>query len=399
MKILVLNCGSSSIKYQLIDMANNAEVMAKGLLERIGLEMGEFTHKYKGQKHYEQLPIPNHTEGIKIVLHALTDPKLGVISDLKEIGAVGNRVAHGGEIFKDSALVTDKVIEQIKSLEHLAPLHTPGNLAGIYAMREVLPNVPQTVVFDTAFHSTLPPKTFLYGLPYEFYKKYGIRRYGFHGTSHKFVAEKAAKMIGRDWNDLKIISCHLGSGASIAAIDHGKSFDTTMGMTALEGLVMGSRCGDVDPGVLLYLMDQGMSSKELTKVLYKQSGLIGISGDKQDMRDIRAARDAGDERATYAFDMFALRVKRYIGGYMAEMGGCDLLLFTGGIGENAWFMRHPILEGLECLGVKVDMELNDKTMGEDVILSTPDSKVATVVVTTDEEYVIASDTYRLVNGK
>ena len=399
MKILVLNCGSSSIKYQLIDMANNAEVMAKGLLERIGLEMGEFTHKFHGEKHYEQLPIPNHTEGIKIVLKALTDPKIGVIKDLKEIGAVGNRVAHGGEIFKDSTLVTDKVIEQIKSLEHLAPLHTPGNLAGIYAMREVLPGVPQAVVFDTAFHSTLPPKSYLYGLPYEYYQKYGIRRYGFHGTSHKFVAEKAAKMIGRDWNDLKIISCHLGSGASIAAIDHGKSFDTTMGMTALEGLVMGSRCGDVDPGVLLYLMDQGMDSKQLTKLLYKQSGLIGISGDKQDMRDIRAGRDAGDERATYAFDMFAQRVKRYIGGYMAEMGGCDLLLFTGGIGENAWFMRHPILEGLECLGIKVDMELNDKTMGEDVIISTPDSKVATVVVTTDEEYVIASDTFRLVNGK
>ena len=399
MKILVLNCGSSSIKYQLIDMANNAAVMAKGLLERIGLEMGEFTHKFNGQKHYEQLPIPNHTEGIKIVLKALTDPTIGVIKDLKEIGAVGNRVAHGGEIFKDSALVTDKVIEQIKSLEHLAPLHTPGNLAGIYAMREVLPGVPQAVVFDTAFHSTLPPKSYLYGLPYEYYEKYGIRRYGFHGTSHKFVAEKAAKMIGRDWNDLKIISCHLGSGASIAAIVNGKSFDTTMGMTALEGLVMGSRCGDVDPGVILYLMDQGMDSKALTKLLYKQSGLIGISGDKQDMRDIRAGRDAGDERATYAFDMFAQRVKRYIGGYMAEMGGCDLLLFTGGIGENAWFMRRPILEGLECLGIKVDMELNDKTMGEDVILSTPDSKVATVVVTTDEEFVIASDTYRLVNAK
>ncbi len=396
MKILVLNCGSSSIKYQLIDMANNAEVMAKGLLERIGLEMGEFTHKYRGEKHYEQRPIPNHTEGIKMVLAALVDPKIGVIKDINEVGAVGNRVAHGGEIFKDSALVTDKVIEQIKSLEHLAPLHTPGNLAGIYAMREVLPNVPQAVVFDTAFHSTLPPKSFLYGLPYEMYEKYGIRRYGFHGTSHKFVAEKAAKMIGRDWNDLKIISCHLGSGASIAAIDHGKSFDTTMGMTALEGLVMGSRCGDVDPGVLLYLMDQGMTSKELTKVLYKQSGLIGISGDKQDMRDIRAGRDAGDERCTYAFDMFAQRVKRYIGGYMAEMGGCDLLLFTGGIGENAWFMRRPILEGLECLGIKVDLELNDKIMGEDVILSTPDSKVANVVVTTDEEYVIASDNYRLV---
>ena len=399
MKILVLNCGSSSIKYQLVDMANNAQVMAKGLLERIGLEMGEFTHKYHGEKHYEQLPIPDHTAGIKIVLKALTDPKMGVIKSFEEIGAVGNRVAHGGEIFKESALVTDKVIEQIKSLEHLAPLHTPGNLAGIYAMREVLPNVPQAVVFDTAFHSTLPPKSYLYGLPYEYYQKYGIRRYGFHGTSHKFVAEKAAKMIGRDWNDLKIISCHLGSGASIAAIDHGKSFDTTMGMTALEGLIMGSRCGDVDPGVILYLMDQGMTSKELTKLLYKQSGLLGLSGDKQDMRDIRAGRDAGDERATYAFDMFAQRVKRYIGGYMAEMGGCDLLLFTGGIGENAWFMRHPILEGLECLGIKVDMELNDKTMGDDVVISTPDSKVATVVVTTDEEYVIASDTYRLVTAK
>lgn len=396
MKVLVLNCGSSSIKYQLVDMANNAQVMAKGLLERIGLEMGEFTHKWNGQKHYEQLPIPNHTEGIKIVLKALTDKEIGVISDLKEIGAVGNRVAHGGELFKESVRIDDKVIEQIKSLEHLAPLHTPGNLAGIYAMREVLPGVPQTAVFDTAFHSTLPPKTFLYGLPYEMYEKYGIRRYGFHGTSHKFVAEKAAKMIGRDWNDLKIISCHLGSGASIAAIDHGRSFDTTMGLTALEGLVMGSRCGDVDPGVILYLLDQGFTSKDLTKMLYKQSGLLGISGDKQDMRDIRAGRDAGDERATYAFDMFALRVKRYIGGYMAEMGGCDLLLFTGGIGENAWFMRRPILEGLECLGIKIDFSKNDNVMGEDIILSTPDSKVATVVCTTDEEYVIASDTYKLV---
>ena len=396
MKVLVLNCGSSSIKYQLVDMANNANVMAKGLLERIGLEMGEFTHKWNGQKHYEQLPIPNHTEGIKIVLKALTDPKIGVIKDLKEIGAVGNRVAHGGEIFKGSVLVDDKVIEQIKSLEHLAPLHTPGNLAGIYAMREVLPGVPQTAVFDTAFHSTLPPKSYLYGLPYEMYEKYGIRRYGFHGTSHKFVAEKAAKMIGRDWNDLKIISCHLGSGASIAAIDHGKSVDTTMGLTALEGLIMGSRCGDVDPGVILYLMDMGYDSKALTKMLYKQSGLLGISGDKQDMRDIRAGRDAGDERATYAFDMFAQKVKKYIGAYMAEMGGCDLLLFTGGIGENAWFMRRPILENMECLGIKIDFSKNDNVMGEDIILSTPDSKVATVVCTTDEEFVIASDTYKLV---
>ncbi len=405
MKILVLNCGSSSIKYQLIniDANNNSTVMAKGLLERIGLEMGEFTHKYNGQKHYEQTPIADHTAGIRMVLKALTDPEMGVIKDLKEIEAVGNRVAHGGELFKASALVNDDVIEKIKSLMELAPLHTPGNLAGIYAMREVLPNVPQAVVFDTAFHQTLPPKSFLYGLPYEYYQKYHLRRYGFHGTSHGFVAEKAAKMIGKDWKDLKIISCHLGSGASIAAIDHGKSVDTTMGLTALEGLIMGSRPGDVDPGAVLYIVEkelaEGKTMKDITNIFYKKSGLVGISGGKQDMRDIRAGRDAGDERSTYAFDMFAQRVKRYIGGYMAEMGGCDILLFTGGIGENAWFMRHPILENMECLGIKVDMEKNDKIMGEDAIISTPDSKVTTIVVTTDEEYVIAMDTMKLVQGK
>lgn len=405
MKILVLNCGSSSIKYQLIniDANNNSTVMAKGLLERIGLEMGEFTHKYNGQKYYEQTPIADHTAGIKMVLKALTDPEMGVIKDLKEIEAVGNRVAHGGELFKASALVNDDVIEKIKSLADLAPLHTPGNLAGIYAMREVLPNVPQTVVFDTAFHQTLPPKSFLYGLPYEYYQKYHLRRYGFHGTSHGFVAEKAAKMIGKDWKDLKIISCHLGSGASIAAIDHGKSVDTTMGLTALEGLIMGSRPGDVDPGAVLYVVEkelaEGKTMKDITNIFYKKSGLVGISGGKQDMRDIRAGRDAGDERSTYAFDMFAQRVKRYIGGYMAEMGGCDILLFTGGIGENAWFMRHPILENMECLGIKVDMEKNDKIMGEDAVISTPDSKVTTIVVTTDEEYVIAMDTMKLVQGK
>ncbi len=399
MKILVLNCGSSSIKYQLIDMVGegNATVMAKGLLERIGLEMGEFTHKYNGEKHYEQLPIPDHVAGIKIVLNALTDEKIGVIKSLQEIAAVGNRIAHGGEKFHESVPVTQQVIDEIAGLTDLAPLHTPGNLAGIRAMQEVLPGVPQVAVFDTAFHHTMPAKSYLYALPYEYYEKYGVRRYGFHGTSHQFVAQKAAKMIGKDWHDLKIISCHLGSGASICAIDHGKSVDTTMGMTPLEGLVMGSRPGDVDLGVLTYIMEkENMSLKEVSTMLNKKSGLVGISGGKQDMRDIHAGRNAGDERCTYAFDMFAQRVKRYIGGYMAEMGGCDLLLFTGGIGENAWFMRRPILTNMECLGIKVDLELNDKIMGEDVILSTPDSKVATVVVTTDEEYVIASDTYRLV---
>lgn len=397
MKILVLNCGSSSIKYQLIDMDNDATVMAKGLLERIGLEMGEFTHKYRGEKHYEQIPIPTHTDGIKIVLKALTDTNMGVIKDLKEIGAVGNRVAQGGEMFSESCLITDDVIEKIKSLTDLAPLHTPGNLAGIYAMREVLPDVPQVAVFDTAFHQTLPPKAYLYGLPYEYYQKYGIRRYGFHGTSHQFVAEKAAKMVGKDWKDLKIVSCHLGSGASLCAVDHGKSVDTSMGMTPIEGLLMGSRPGDIDPGALTYLIEkEGMNWKEVSTMLNKKCGLLGISGGKQDMRDIRAGRDAGDERCTYAFDMFAYKVKKYIGAYMAAMNGCDILLFTGGIGENAWFMRHPILQNMDFLGIKVDMELNDKIMGEDCVISTPDSKVTVVVVTTDEEYVIASDTYRLV---
>lgn len=397
MKILVLNCGSSSIKYQLVDMDNNANVMAKGLLERIGLEMGEFTHKYNGQKHYEQLPIPTHTDGIRIVLNALTHPEMGVIKDLNEIGAVGNRVAQGGELFSGSCLVTDEVIEKIKSLQDLAPLHTPGNLAGIYAMREVLPNVPQTVVFDTAFHQTIPAKAYLYGLPYEYYQKYGIRRYGFHGTSHKFVAEKAARMVGKDWKELKIISCHLGSGASICAIDHGKSVDTSMGMTPLEGLIMGSRPGDVDPGALTYLIEkEGMSWKEVSTMLNKKCGLLGITGGRQDMRDVRAGRDEGDERCTYAFDMFAYRVKKYIGAYMAAMNGCDILIMTGGIGENAWFMRHPILDNMDFLGIRVDMELNDSIMGEDCVISTPDSRVTTIVVTTDEEYVIASDTYALV---
>lgn len=397
MKILVLNCGSSSIKYQLVDMDNNAQVMAKGVLERIGLAMGEFTHKYRGEKHYEQLPIPTHTDGVKIVLRALTDPKIGVISQLEEIGAVGNRMVYGGEFFTESCVVTDEMISKIAEYTDVFPLHIPGNLAGINAMREVLPNVPQVAVFDTAFHHTMPPKAYLYGLPYEYYEKYRIRRYGFHGTSHGYVAPKAAKLIGKDWNDLKIISCHLGSGASITAIDHGKSVDTSLGMTPVEGLLMGSRCGDIDPGALLYLMEkENLTYKEASTILNKKSGLLGVSGDKQDMRDIRAGRDAGDERATYAFDMFAYRVKKYIGAYMAAMNGCDLLLFTGGIGENAWFMRKPILENMDFLGIKVDMSKNDGVMGEDIVLSTPDSKVAVVVVTTDEEFVIASDTYRLV---
>ena len=401
MKILVLNCGSSSIKYALYNM-DDKSVMTSGGAERVGLD-GAFV-KVKlanGEKKQIMHDIPEHTEGVKFIFSLLTDPEIGVIKSLDEIDAVGHRMVHGGEKFNKSVVLNDEVLKAFEECSDLAPLHNPANLKGVNAVKELMPGLPQVGVFDTAFHQTMPAKAYMYAIPYELYEKYGVRRYGFHGTSHKFVAEKAAKMIGRDWNDLKIISCHLGSGASICAIDHGKSFDTTMGMTPLEGLIMGSRPGDVDPGVIEFIIkkeivENGKDWKDITKILNKQSGLVGISGGKQDMRDIRAGRDAGDVRCTYAFDMFAQRVKRYIGGYMAEMGGCDLLLFTGGIGENAWFMRRPILENMECLGIKVDFSKNDNVMGEDIVLSTPDSKMAVVVVTTDEEYVIASDTYALV---
>ena len=398
MKILVLNCGSSSIKYQLIEMdEKNHSVLAKGLLERIGLEMGEFTHKWNGQKHYEQLPIPNHTEGIKIVLQALTNKEYGVISDLKEIKAVGHRVAHGGEKFTHSVRIDDKVISMIKDLCDLAPLHNPGALQGIAAMQAVLPGIPMAAVFDTSFHATMPPEAYLYAIPYEYYEKYRVRRYGFHGTSHKYVAEKAAEYVGRDWKNTKIVTCHLGSGASIAAVENGKSVETSMGFTPVEGLVMGSRTGDLDLGAFMYIMDkEGYNTKEMNTLVNKKSGLIGITGNSQDMRDVRAGRDAGDERCTYAFNMFAHRVKKYIGAYAAIMNGMDVLVMTGGIGENAWFMREAILENMEFFGIKIDKKLNETIMGDAAVISTPDSKVKVVVYPTDEEYMIAKDTFDLV---
>ena len=399
MKILVLNCGSSSIKYQLLDMENadRAHLMAKGLLERIGLEMGEFTHKYNGEKHYEQLPIPNHTEGIKLVLKALVDPKMGVIKDLKEIDAVGHRVAHGGETFTKSVLINKDVVAGIEALCDLAPLHNPGSLQGIHAMEEVLPGIPMAAVFDTSFHSTMPPEAYLYAVPYEYYEKYRVRRYGFHGTSHKFVAEKAAAFVDKDWKKSKIVTCHLGSGASIAAVQYGKSVETSMGFTPVEGLVMGSRTGDLDLGVFMYIMDkEGLSTKEMNTLVNKKSGLVGITGGKQDMRDVRAGKEEGDERCTYAFNMFSHRVKKYIGAYMAVMNGADVLVMTGGIGENAWFMREAILEDMEFLGIKLDHRANKELIGEAGIISTPDSKVTVVVYPTDEEFVIAQDTFNLV---
>ena len=375
----------------------NHSVLAKGLLERIGLEMGEFTHKWNGQKHYEQLPIPNHTEGIKIVLQALTNKEYGVISDLKEIKAVGHRVAHGGEKFKQSVRIDDKVISMIKDLCDLAPLHNPGALQGIAAMQEVLPGIPMAAVFDTSFHATMPPEAYLYAIPYEYYEKYRVRRYGFHGTSHKYVAEKAAEYVGRDWKNTKIVTCHLGSGASIAAVENGKSVETSMGFTPVEGLVMGSRCGDLDLGVFMYIMDkEGYNTKEMNTLVNKKSGLVGITGNSQDMRDVRAGRDAGDERCTYAFNMFAHRVKKYIGAYAAIMNGMDVLVMTGGIGENAWFMREAILENMEFMGIKIDKKLNETIMGDAAVISTPDSKVKVVVYPTDEEYMIAKDTFDLV---
>ena len=372
-------------------------VLAKGLLERIGLEMGEFTHKWNGQKHYEQLPIPNHTEGIKIVLQALTNKEYGVISDLKEIKAVGHRVAHGGEKFKQSVRIDDKVISMIKDLCDLAPLHNPGALQGIAAMQAVLPGIPMAAVFDTSFHATMPPEAYLYAIPYEYYEKYRVRRYGFHGTSHKYVAEKAAEYVGKDWKNCKIVTCHLGSGASIAAVENGKSVETSMGFTPVEGLVMGSRTGDLDLGAFMYIMDkEGYNTKEMNTLVNKKSGLIGITGNSQDMRDVRAGRDAGDERCTYAFNMFAHRVKKYIGAYAAIMNGMDVLVMTGGIGENAWFMREAILENMEFFGIKIDKKLNESIMGDAAVISTPDSKVKVVVYPTDEEYMIAKDTFDLV---
>lgn len=398
MKILVLNCGSSSLKYQLIDV-DTRTVLTKGLLERIGLECGIFSYYSKGEKHTTECPIPNHTEGLHMVMTALTDPEYGVISSIKEVSAVGHRFAHGGEYFTESVQITRDVINKEESLIDLAPLHIPGNIMGAEAINNVMPDVPQVAVFDTSFNLTIEPKNYLYGIPYEFYEKYGIRRYGFHGTSHRFVAKRGAKMIGKYWKDLKIITCHLGSGASICAIDHGKSVNNSMGMTSLEGLTMGSRCGDIDVGAVLYLMDKAnISPKEINDILYKKSGLTGLTGASPDMRDIWAAVQRGDKRNTLAFEVFAQRCKKYIGAFMAQMNGCDLLIFTGGIGENAWFMRHAILQDMDWLGVDVDMELNDRAIGVDAVISKPGSRVTTAVVLTDEELAIAVETFKIVSG-
>lgn len=399
MVILVLNCGSSSIKYQVIDMQDaSSHLLAKGIVERIGLSEGDLTHKPVGKDKFElHQPIPDHTMGISLVLQALTDPSHGVIASLSEVKAVGHRVAHGGEFFPVSCLVTEDVKAKIRSLFEIAPLHNPANLEGVLSIEKVLPGVPQVTVFDTSFHQTIPAVNYLYALPYAYYDKYRVRKYGFHGTSHKFVAEVGAKLTGLDVRKAKIITCHIGNGASVTAVLNGQSFDTSMGFSPLDGLVMGTRCGSVDASAITYIGEkEGMSYAELNTMMNKESGVLGITGLSSDMRDIDRAYDQGNSRAILARDMHYQRIKRFVGQYAAGMGGVDLIVFTGGVGENSSELREMVCEGLEFMGVKFDYATNKGVRSIDKVLSTPDSKVKVAVICTNEELVIATDTYHLV---
>ncbi len=398
MVILVLNCGSSSIKYQVIDMGEGrSELLAKGLVDRIGLKEGDLTHKPVGKDKFElHRPIENHTTGISLVMEALTDAEHGVISSLDEIKAVGHRVAHGGEYFPESVIVDEDVKLKIKALCVIAPLHNPASLQGIEAIETVLPGVKQVAVFDTSFHQTIPAINYMYALPYEYYEKYRIRKYGFHGTSHKFVAKLGAEMAGLDFNNSKIVTCHVGNGGSITAVLNGKSFDTSMGFSPLDGLVMGTRCGSVDASAITYIGEkEGLSFKELDTMMNKKSGVLGLTGISSDMRDIDDAYDAGNERAIMARDMYYNRIKKYVGEYAAEMGGLDLIVFTGGVGENSKELRETVCSGLEFMGVEFATEEN-AVRGISKILSRPTSRVKVAVVATNEELVIATDTYNLV---
>ena len=393
MKILVLNCGSSSIKYKLFDMASG-NVMAQGGIEKIGLP-GAFlklTDK-AGKKVILEKEIPGHQEGIEFILSVLTDATYGCIKEYKEIDAVGHRVVHGGEQFASSVLITKEVIDKVIECSDLAPLHNPANLKGIYAMEALIPGSPQVAVFDTAFHQTMPDYAYMYGLPYELYTKYGVRRYGFHGTSHRYVSRRACEILGVPYEEQRIITAHVGNGGSIAAVDHGKCVDTSMGLTPTEGLLMGTRCGDVDAGALAFLIDkEGLDAAGMSNLINKQSGVAGLSGVSSDMREIEAAVAAGNPRAIMALNVYNYRIKKYIGAYAAAMGGCDILVWTGGVGENQWETRRVVCQGMEYMGMKIDVEKNHGMRGEEMVISTPDSKVTIIVVPTDEEFMIASDT-------
>ena len=399
MVILVLNCGSSSIKYQVIDMeAASSKLLAKGIVERIGLPEGDLVHKPVGKEPFElRQPIPDHTTGIRLVLDALTDPQHGVIRSLDEVKAVGHRVAHGGEYFPESCLVTEEVKEKIRSLFEIAPLHNPANLEGVLSIEKVLPGVPQVTVFDTSFHQTIPAVNYMYALPHAYYDKYRVRKYGFHGTSHRYVARISAELAGLDFENSKIITCHIGNGASVTAVLNGKSFDTSMGFSPLDGLVMGTRCGSVDASAVTYIGEkEGMTYAELNEMMNKRSGVLGLTGLSSDMRDIDRAYDEGNPEAILARDMHYRRIKKFVGEYAAEMGGVDLIVFTGGVGENSSEMRESVCEGLEFMGVHFDKAANQGARGVNKMLSTPDSKVKVAMIATNEELVIATDTYNLV---
>ncbi|MBQ8151594.1 MAG: acetate kinase [Firmicutes bacterium] len=396
MKVLVINCGSSSLKYQILDMTNES-LLCKGLVERIGIEGAVINHEKIGdEKVVKETPMKDHKDAISNVIEALLDPEHGVISSMDEIGAVGHRVAHGGEKYAQSVLIDDKVLENIEECIELAPLHNPANLLGITACQELMPGTPMVAVFDTAFHQTMPPESFIYAIPYEYYEKYGVRRYGFHGTSHKYVAERTADMLGRNIDDLKIITCHLGNGASVSAIKNGKSVSTSMGFTPLEGLVMGTRSGDIDPAIIDFIADkEGLSIQEVNSILNKKSGVLGISGISSDFRDIIEASEEGNERAMLALKVFAHRVRFYIGAYIAMMNGVDAIVFTAGIGENSIPVRDIICEDLDNLGIKLDVVKN-KIRGQEVVISRDDSKVSILLIPTNEELMIARDTFNIV---
>ena len=402
MIILVLNCGSSSLKYQLLDMKDDEvyDLLAKGLVERIGMEVGCIKHQAAGKEKYEkEMPIEDHTVGIQAVMTALLDKEFGVLSSLEDIEAVGHRVVHGAEEFVCSQLITDKVVAQLEKCSVFAPLHNPANILGIQAVSAVLPSVPQVGVFDTAFHQTMPSYAYMYGLPYEYYEKHGIRRYGFHGTSHKYVSAKGAKFAGLDINYSKIITCHLGNGSSIAAVVNGKSIDTTMGFTPLEGLIMGTRCGSIDPEVVTYIQEkEGLSSAEMSKVLNKKSGFLGLSCVSSDARDLDAAANEGDAKAKLTLKKLTYDITKYIGAYAAAMNGVDLIVFTGGIGENNSRLRRRVCENLTYLGVKFDYDANVEK-GVDTMLTLPDSKVKIALITTNEELMIARDTMHIVQNE
>jgi len=398
MKVLVINCGSSSLKYQILDMTNET-LLCKGLVEKIGIDGSVITHEKIGMDKFRlETPMANHEDAIAQVLAAIQDPEHGVVKDMSEIGAVGHRVVHGGEKYADSVLITEQVMKDIEECCDIAPLHNPPNIAGINACKALMPNTPMVAVFDTAFHQTMPPESYLYAIPYEYYTKYHIRRYGFHGTSHKYVSRRAAEMLNVDLEDLKIITCHLGNGASVSAIKHGKCIDTSMGFTPLEGLVMGTRSGDIDPALVTYIREkENLPQGKANEILNKKSGVLGISGVSSDFRDIEAAVAEGNERAALALKVFAHKVRFYIGAYIAEMNGCDAIVFTAGVGENDITMRELICHDLGNLGIKID-PLKNKIRGKETIISADDAKIKCLLIPTNEELMIAKDTYEIVKG-